>query len=148
MANEYVDQAFEEQYQFALDHNEDFVYEGHFTEEYSRNLIRIFKKKNYKVNMIFMGLESVKISLDRVLNRAVKGGHNVPPYEVENNYYGNLYKLNEHFKLLDELIILDSSKALVTQIGVWKEGQMKFNLSDEEMPEWVIKYLPDLYKKK
>ena len=32
LADEYVDQAFNEQYTFALSNNEDFVYEGHFTE--------------------------------------------------------------------------------------------------------------------
>jgi hypothetical protein len=37
MADEYVDQAYEQQYKFALDHHEDFVYEGHFIEDYSWN---------------------------------------------------------------------------------------------------------------
>ncbi|PWV49822.1 zeta toxin family protein [Chitinophaga sp. S165] len=47
LADEYVYEEFERQYKYAIQHSEDFVYEGHFTEENSWELIRTFKNKGY-----------------------------------------------------------------------------------------------------
>lgn len=145
MANDFVDETFETQYKLALAQGEDFVYEGHFTEESSWGLIKTFKKKKYQIHMLFMGLASLDISLDRVFKRAMNGGHNVPPYEIERNYFGNLYKLNQHFTLIDELIILDTSEELASQLAARKEGVVTLNVPPAELPAWFIQYLPDLY---
>ncbi|MDR6570470.1 zeta toxin family protein [Chitinophaga ginsengisegetis] len=146
LADEYVDQTFELQYKSALEQNEDFVYEGHFTEEESWSLIRTFKKEKYRINMLFMGLATLEISLDRVFKRAMNGGHNVPVYEIEKNYYGNLYKLNQHFKLIDDLIILDSSEELVLHLATQKDNLITFHIPPDEMPLWFTAGLPNLFQ--
>jgi predicted ABC-type ATPase len=146
LADEFVDQAFETQYKYALQQRQDFVYEGHFKEESSWNLIRTFKKEKYKIHMLFMGLASIEISMDRVMQRASNGGHNVPPYEIEMNYLGNLYKLNEHFELIDELIILDSSEELAIHLATKKENLITLHLPVSEMPGWFVYGLPDICK--
>ena len=145
MADDLVDETFEIQYKHALTQKEDFVYEGHFTEESSWRLIQTFKEEKYEIHMLFMGLASLDISLDRVFKRAMNGGHNVPPYEIERNYFGNLYKLNEHFRLINELIILDTSEELASQLATGKEGIITLNMPPAELPAWFIQYLPDLY---
>jgi len=145
LADEFVDQAFNTQYKFALHQNQDFVYEGHFKEEDSWNLIRTFRNNNYKINMLFMGLSSVEISMDRVMQRAYNGGHNVPLYEIERNYYGNLYKLNQHFDLIDHLVILDSSEELAIHLATGNNEQITLHLPPAEMPAWFTQYLPDIY---
>jgi predicted ABC-type ATPase len=53
--------------------------------------------------MLFLGLKDADLSEMRVGLRAKKGGHNVPRYDIENNFYGNLEMLNEHYQLLDHL---------------------------------------------
>ncbi|SEW38521.1 zeta toxin family protein [Chitinophaga arvensicola] len=146
LADEFVDKTFETQYKSALAQNEDFVYEGHFTEEESWTLIGLFKKAGYQVNMLFMGLATLEVSQDRVFKRAMNGGHNVPIYEIEKNYYGNLYKLNQHFDLIDELIILDSSEELVLHLATKKGNTLVFHISPTEIPQWFSKGLPDLFK--
>lgn len=147
LADEYVYEEFERQYKYAIGHCEDFVYEGHFTEDESWELITTFKNKGYVIVMLFMGLNSVEVSKDRVFTRAKKGGHQVPEYEIEKNFYGNLYKLNKHFELFDRLIILDSSERIAIQIAECVNGIVLPSISENNLPNWFIRYLPSLYKK-
>lgn len=146
MADEFVDMAFETQYKSALSNRDDFVYEGHFKEESSWNLIRTFKGEKYKIHMLFMGLASIEVSLDRVQQRAFNGGHNVPPYEIEKNYLGNLYKLNQHFNLIDELVILDTTERVTIHLATKKDNIITLHSPISELPTWFIYGLPDIYK--
>lgn len=145
LADEFVDNAFETQYKYALTHHQDFIYEGHFTEDSSWNLLKTFKQAGYQVNMVYMGLRSLQISMDRVFNRALNGGHNVPVFEIERNYYGNLDKLNQYFYLVDDLIVLDASfSPMLIEIASRKSGQLLLNLPLSEIPLWFTQYLPNL----
>jgi len=146
LADEYVYGEFERLYKKSLSENDHFAYEGHFSEESSWNLIRKFKESGYKIDMIFLGLVSLKLSSDRVFNRAVRGGHNVKPYDIENNYFGNLAKLNEHLELIDQLTILDTSGTIPLHVGQWRDNKMNFNVDNESIPEWVTAHLPRLFE--
>lgn len=87
MANEYVFAEFERLYTHdALRTKNDFSYEGHFSEPESWELIKKFKATGYKTEMIFMGLTSLQLSIDRVLHRAKAGGHNVQPFDIEKKF--------------------------------------------------------------
>jgi predicted ABC-type ATPase len=143
MADEFVYEEFERLYKKALSENDHFAYEGHFSEEGSWDLIRKFKAAGYKIDMIFLGLISLELSADRVFNRAIRGGHNVQPYDIAKNYFGNLAKLNEHLDLIDQLTILDTS-GMPVHVGQWRNGQMNFNVDDESIPQWVTEYIPRL----
>lgn len=95
--------------------------------------------------MIFLGLTTLKLSSDRVFNRAIRGGHNVQLYDIEKNYFGNLQKLNEHLELINQLTILDTSTTIPLYIGQWSDNKMDFHLTREAIPDWVVKYLPRLF---
>jgi len=94
--------------------------------------------------MIFLGLVSLKLSADRVFNRAIRGGHNVLPYDIEKNYLGNLIKLNQHIDLIDQLTLLDTSARIPLHVGQWSNNKMNFNVTKESIPDWVTVYLPRL----
>lgn len=144
-ADEYVYEEFERCYKRALSANDHFAYEGHFSEESSWDLVRTFKAAGYKIDMIFLGLISLALSADRVFNRAIRGGHNVQPYDIEKNYFGNLIKLNEHLDLIDQLTLLDTS-GIAIYVGQWRNGKMYFHVDNESIPDWVKKHLPRLVK--
>lgn len=90
MADDFVDGEFNRLYKAALENNDHFVYEGHFTEDASWNLPQLFKASGYYIHMIFMGLNSVEQSNQRVTTRAMQNGHTVHPADIERNFYGNL----------------------------------------------------------
>jgi len=67
--------------------------------------------------------------------RAKHGGHNVPPYEIERNYYGNLNQLNKRFKEINELQIVDTSASDRHKIlAVFRKGEIDFALHHGKLP--------------
>ena len=131
----------------ALENEEDFVYEGHFPSYATWAFPKHFKENGYNIQMLFLGLKDVSLSEMRVGLRAKKGGHSVPRYDIENNFYGNLQMLNEHYHLLDHLQIVDTSEFLPKPLAAYKKAELVSSVLKKELPEWFIRYLPTLAEK-
>ncbi len=144
LANEWIGDYFHEQVKNAIQKSNHFAYEGHFREEYAWKVIENFKKVGYSVHLIFFGLIDVKRSQMRVMERALSGGHNVSHAEIDLNYYGNLVQLDRHFKMLNELSIIDTSetapKVLVKLLG----GKIVFRAEYHDMPIWFTENLVNI----
>jgi predicted ABC-type ATPase len=131
----------------ALQNNEDFVYEGHFPSYATWGFPKRFKEHGYKLQMLFLGLKDADLSEMRVGLRAKKGGHNVPRYDIENNFYGNLAMLNEHYQLLDGLQIVDTSEFMPKPLATFKGIELISSVHQKDLPEWFNQHLPLLTKK-
>jgi predicted ABC-type ATPase len=131
----------------AIADNEDFVYEGHFPSYATWDFPKRFKAHGYNIHMLFLGLKDADLSEMRVGLRAKKGGHNVPRYDIENNFYGNLEMLNEHFQLLDHLQIVDTSEFLPRPLATFKGNTIVSSIGKQELPKWFVTYLPLLTEK-
>ena len=131
----------------AITTHDHFAYEGHFRDSATLKTPRKFKKNGYELSLIFMGLSHPHQSELRVIDRAKQGGHNVPLYEINANFYGNLVTLNKYYKLFDEIIIIDTSKSLQHQILLHKRRlEILFYTQMKDQPEWFRKFLPNLAK--
>ena len=131
----------------ANENQEDFIYEGHFPSYATWDFPKQFKQNGYISHMLFLALEDVNLSEMRVRLRAKKGGHNVPLYDIENNFYGNLEMLNEHYYLLDFLQIVDTSNFLPRPLATFKGTKLISSVQKKELPEWFAKLLPVLTDK-
>ncbi len=147
IAADFIIETLENLLDYALENHEDFVYEGHFPSYATWNFPKRFKENGYSVEMLFLGLKDANLSEMRVGLRAKKGGHNVPRYDIENNFYGNLEMLNEHFQLLDHLQIVDTSEFLPKPLAAFKHGEMRSGINKTDLPEWFKKHLPLLTEK-
>ena len=87
--------------------------------------------------MLFLGLKDTDLSEMRVGLRAKKGGHNVPRYDIENNFYGNLEMLNEHYELLDHLQIVDTSVFLPKPLAAFRGTETNFQCSEKRIAGMV-----------
>ena len=83
----------------------------------------------------------------RVGLRAKKGGHHVLRYDIENNFYGNLQMLNEHYQLLDHLQIVDTSEFIPKPLAAFKKNALVYSTSRNNLPEWFVRHLPLLVEK-
>ena len=88
LAYEFVMGTFDRLVETALTARRDFVYEGHFPSYATWDFPKRFKEHGYEIHMLFLGLNNVDLSEMRVGLRAKKGGHHVPRYDIENNFYG------------------------------------------------------------
>jgi predicted ABC-type ATPase len=147
MALEWLFEYFENLVQKAITENSDFVYEGHLPEDGNWVTPQRFKLAGYTIHFIFFGLKDTNLSELRVMDRAKLGGHNVPPYEIERNFYGNLYQLNKHFAEIDELQIVDTSEINPKVLALFKNGDVVSAIHHGKLPEWFEKKLPALLQK-
>lgn len=140
MADDFVFATFERLYKEALSKKIDFAYEGHFTEESSWDLLRLFKQNGYQIHFYFFGLKSLELSKQRVKQRAENGGHDVHESEIERNYFGNMAMLDSHLDLIDDLLLLEASDNLLI-LAKWQGHTLSLSVDLQQVPEWVQKYL-------
>ena len=124
LSTEWLHQYFEHCVLNAINKNDHFIYEGHLPEEENWITPKRFKSAGYNIHVLFFGLANPGISEQRVLIRAKEGGHNVPPYEIERNFYGNLLQLNKHYGLIDELKIIDTSDSKPKVVAILNENKV------------------------
>lgn len=131
----------------AIKNNDHFIYEGHLPEDGNWITPQRFKAAGYDIHFIFLGLHSIALSAERVFERAVMGGHNVPLYEIERNFMGNLYQLNKRYKTMDSLQIIDTSESINPKLlVVFINGKLNYSAYKKELPDWFKLKLPAVYK--
>jgi predicted ABC-type ATPase len=123
------------------------VYEGHFRNDENWITPERFKKAGYSINFIFLGLTNTAKSELRVFERAKLGGHNVPPHEIEKNFFGNLFQLNKRFTSMDSLKIIDTSEPSPQVLAIFKKGVFISGINSSKLPEWFEEYLPAIFDK-
>lgn len=144
IAFQFVTDTFDQLVADALENSKTFVYEGHFTNDATWDIPRKFKQAGFGTNLIFFGLVDPDLSELRVIDRVKEGGHFVPRQTVEDNFYGNLEKLNQHLNLIDNLLIVDTSEATHIVLANIVCEQIVESVPIEELPEWFTRYLPVL----
>jgi predicted ABC-type ATPase len=87
LAFAFVEETFDQLVDNALQNNDHFVYEGHFTNDATWDIPKKFKEKGYIVNLFFLGLSDPELSELRVIDRAKEGGHYVPLLTIRDNFY-------------------------------------------------------------
>ncbi|HLX92971.1 MAG TPA: zeta toxin family protein [Puia sp.] len=144
LANEYVDKLFHDAVDAALQSNNHFAYEGHFTNDATWEIPDRFRQSGYKVNLIFMGLRDPELSEMRVIDRSRIGGRYIPPPVIRDNFYGNLEKLDQYFVIIDNLKILDSSGVSHILLAQFNKGELLESVAYDELPAWFTNGLPTL----
>jgi len=144
LAFRYVVDTFEQLTADALERNETFVYEGHFTNDATWDAPRRFKKAGYEINLLFFGLADPDVSQLRVTKRAAKGGHFVDRLTIEDNFRGNLEMLNLNFRFIDHLTIVDTSEIQHITLATLSAGNIVSAVPVAALPEWFTHYMPDI----
>ena len=143
LAAAYVDQTFDELVENALAREEDFAYEGHFTNDATWTIPQRFKTSGYQIYLTFLGLENTVLSESRVIDRTRReGGHYVDPITIASNFFGNLEKLDVYFEMFDSVTILDTSKLDHVTLAILHHGTAVSFTSSELLPPWFTTNLP------
>jgi predicted ABC-type ATPase len=89
----------------------------------------------YTVRLIYVGTDSVEINVQRIRERVLKGGHDVPEDDQRRRYPRSFANLRTALELADEAILFDNSSP---------EGHRKIALKDAAgitffppVPEWA-----------
>lgn len=88
------------------------------------------------------GLENTELSQFLVTERVTDGGHYVDPQTLENNFFGNLEKLNDHVHFIDELDIVDTSDFKHIILLKLSDGKIEYSVDKDELPDWFTTFMP------
>jgi predicted ABC-type ATPase len=89
----------------------DFAFETTLATKSYRRTVEKAKESGYKVTLLFFWLNSVDLAKERVKQRVIEGGHNIPERVIERRYFGGLANLFEiYIPISDYWMVFDNSQ--------------------------------------
>lgn len=146
IAINFVEETFNSLVENAITNKIDFAYEGHFTNDATWDIPKIFQQEGFSIHLILLGLTDTYISESRVIDRSKFGGHYVDPKTVAQNFYGNLEKLDKYFAIFASVKIIDSSNVKLVDLCSLYFGVLETSMDIEVLPNWFTVNLPNISK--
>ncbi len=96
---------------------ESFCQETTLTGKGILNSLKKIKDLGYQINMYYIGVDNPNISLERIKNRVIKGGHGIDEEVVRRRYENSLENLKEAF---NNITIYDNTRNFTKLPGLKK----------------------------
>jgi len=119
---------------FLFDEGRSFALETTLSAKIYLNFIKKAQERGYKVNLIFLKLQSPELAKNRVENRVSKGGHNIEPPVIDRRFQRGLANLSEYLSIVDtasvyeasgpeliEIVKKNENKLIILNEKLWKE---------------------------
>ena len=100
-----------------------FVIETNAASERDYALFNNLKKAGYRLELRYVGLESVALCQQRVAQRVLEGGHDVPPALIQQRYANGLSLLKQHYRLFDRIQLYDNTGTEARQVAEFVPGR-------------------------
>lgn len=124
-----------------LENNQSFAVETTLSGNTYLRMMAEAKRKGWQVNLIYVGVDNVQTSIERVAQRVAAGGHNVPSEDIRRRYARSLANLVVAIQQADSTSIFDNStKRGHRQLLTIAQGRVTEQAS--ELPEWIKAALP------
>jgi predicted ABC-type ATPase len=95
------------------------------------------RNAGWKVGVLYIGLRSPKLAIERVQLRVLLGGHRVPIADIRRRYARGLKNLSILWRAATRVIVLDNSSARqpIKRVLEMREGEIVFRL--RRLPKWL-----------
>jgi predicted ABC-type ATPase len=132
----------EKQIESALSSEMDFCYETNFNDD-PLHWPSHFRKRGYKLHLIYLTLDSIEEAKRRVAIRVENGGHFVPESEIIKRYFDGFFNLNAFYQYFDLIDIFDSSRYLEVPSHILsiENGLIEMII---EFPQYLSRLIPDI----
>lgn len=107
----------------ALSDEVDFTLETSLSGKYPKLLCKRAKEAGYYIRLYYIGLDTAEESIQRILNRVERGGHDIPSRDVEacfSHRFSNVLKILSY---CDEAKFFDNDNGFVL-VGEYYSGQI------------------------
>ena len=120
----------------AMNSRSDFGFETNFRVAAVMDTVGQFREAGYQTHLIFLGLQSIQLSMDRVAHRTENGGHFVDEINIKANYERGMENLLRYYKDFDQVILLqgDSAYRLASLLKIEKGVIVE---QAESLPIWA-----------
>lgn len=129
--------ATEQRYE-CLENGEDFVFETVFSSVEKMDFIRKAKDAGFFIRIFYVCTESPLININRIAQRYLNGGHEVPISKVISRYYSSLKNISKAMEIADRVYLYDNSienkePRLILRTA---DGKIAKRYTDD-FPDWV-----------
>jgi len=121
-----------------LSNGTDFVFETVFSSAEKMDFLRKAKDAGFFIRIFYVCTESPLININRIAQRYLNGGHEVPISKTISRYYSSLKNISEAIKITDRVYLYDNSteNAAPRLILRTTDGRIAKRYTDD-LPEWV-----------
>ncbi len=119
-----------------LENNESFAVETTLSGNTYLRMMAEAKRRGWQVNLIYIGVDSVQTSIERVAQRVAAGGHNVAPEDIRRRYQRSLTNLSAALQQAERALIFDNSTAAGHQNLLTIENGRVIEQA-RELPQWI-----------
>lgn len=103
--------------------HKDFAFETTLSTRSFVGLIKQAKELGYRINLIYLWLDSVQLAVERVKMRVSEGGHNIPTETIIRRYFAGLNNfINLYRDKVDYWMLINNSK---TELELIAEGKLE-----------------------
>ena len=121
-----------------LSNGTDFVFETVFSSAEKMDFLRKAKDAGFFIRIFYVCTESPLININRIAQRYLNGGHEVPISKTISRYYSSLKNISGAIKIADRVYLYDNSteNAAPRLILRTTDGRIAKRYTDD-LPEWV-----------
>ena len=121
-----------------LSNGTDFVFETVLSSAEKMEFLRKAKDAGFFIRICYVCTESPLININRIAQRYLNGGHEVPISKTISRYYSSLKNISEAIKIADRVYLYDNSteNAAPRLILRTTDGRIAKRYTDD-LPEWV-----------
>ncbi len=101
------------------------------------SLVEQARRDGWSIGIIYIGLGSDELAIERVRERVRQGGYDVPAEDVRRRYQRGLDNLALIYELADRLIVLDNSSAQDPMRRVLEVNRGHFLFAQRPLPKWL-----------
>lgn len=114
-----------------------FAVETTLSGRFHLQLARSAKSQGWNVGILYIGLRNPELAIERVRQRRLRGGHDVPSADVRRRYERSLRNLPVAYQLADLGFVLDNSSARrpMKRLLAVRQGIVIFRAS--RLPSWL-----------
>jgi predicted ABC-type ATPase len=104
------------------------------------------RNAGWNVGVLYIGLRSPRLAVERVRLRQLMGGHHVPITDIRRRYSRGLKNLAVLWRTASRIIVLDNSSARqpIKRVLEMREGDIVFRL--RRLPKWLSNSVGSMLK--
>jgi predicted ABC-type ATPase len=120
-----------------LDQRRSFAVETTLSGRRHLLLVERAKSQGWSIGVVYIGLGSPDLAIERVRERVRQGGHNVPAADIRRRYQRGLGNLAIVYERADRLVVLDNSSARKRMKRVLEVNQGSVVFRQRRLPRWL-----------
>ncbi|WP_076503164.1 hypothetical protein [Belliella pelovolcani] len=122
-----------------LENEKTFSFETVMSHPSKVDFLKKAKQAGFSTYLYFICTQDPKINIQRIINRVVKGGHDVDQQKTVQRYYRSLELLYDAFMISDRAFVIDSSNR--NRDVIVEKNKNIITIHNQNIPEWIAKYL-------